>query len=156
MLSFPFLLIIDCSKMTFYAHNSEWIGFLAENVIRKCVSKSLAECVGCKDKIKSDLLHLHHQLSLLEKLQHHFDSSRVEVLNSLPYLYKAIEAKLPHSEDKKKDMTIYCDLGRHFLISCSPEALYYGRYINELNDAFIDEVLAESKRSKLKKRPPPS
>ena len=142
--------------MVFYNHNSEWIGFLAENVIRKCVLKSLAECVGCKNKIKSDLLHLHHQLSLLEKVQLHFDSSRVEVLNSLPSLYKAIEAKLPHSEDKKKDMVIYCDLGRHFLITCSPEALYYGRYINELNDAFIDEVLTESKRGKLKKRPPPS
>ena len=141
--------------MTFYAHNTEWIGYLAENVIRKCVSKSLIECVGCKDKIKSDLLHLHHQQSLLEKVQLHFDSTRADVLNSLPCLYKAIEAKLPHSEDKKKDMMIYCDLGRHFLITCSPEALYYGRYINELNDAFIDELLTDSRRSKFKKRAPP-
>lgn len=140
--------------MTFYAHNTEWIGYLAEIVIRKCVSKSLVECNGCKDKMRSDLLHLHHQQSLFEKVQLHFNSVRLDLLNSLPTLYKAIEGKLPHSEDKKKDMMIYCELGQHFLISCSPEALYYGRYISELNDTFIDEVLTESKKLKLRKKVP--
>ena len=140
--------------MTFYAHNAEWIGYLAEIVIRKCVSKSLVECNGCKDKMRSDILHLHHQQSLFEKVQLHFNSVRLDLLNSLPTLYKAIEGKLPHSEDKKKDMMIYCELGQHFLISCSPEALYYGRYISELNDTFIDEVLTESKKLKLRKKVP--
>lgn len=136
--------------MTFFAQNAEWIGYLAENVIQKCVSLSLAECTGCKDKMRSDLLHLHHQQSLLQKLQLHFDPIRADMLNSLPSLYKVIEGKLPHSEDKKKDMLIYCNLGRHFLITCSPEALYYGRYINEMNDAFIDEVLTGKSKSKKK------
>ena len=151
-----FSYIFHFAAMTFYAHNAEWIGYLAENFIQKCVSRAILECTGCRDNMKSDLLHLHHQQSLLQKLQHHFDPIRADLLNSLPTLYKAIEGKLPHSEDKKKDMMIYCDLGRHFLISCSPEALYFGRYINEMNDAFIDDVFKDSKRSKSKKRPPTS
>ena len=78
------------------------------------------------------------------------------MLNSMSKLYKAIEERLPHSEDKKKDMVIYCNLGKQFLLTCSPEALYYGRYVNETNDAFIDEVLVDSKKSKTKKRSVPT
>ena len=142
--------------MTFFAQNAEWLGYLTEVVVRKCVALSIAECSGCKDKMRSDLLHLHHQHSLLQTLQFYFEVIKVEMLNSMSKLYKAIEERLPHSEDKKKDMVIYCNLGKQFLLTCSPEALYYGRYVNETNDAFIDEVLVDSKKSKTKKRSVPT
>ncbi len=137
--------------MTFF-HNSEWLGYLAENIIQKCLSLSFDECSGCKDNMKSPLLHLHNQQSLLEKIQHHFEPVRGETLNSLTTLYKNIESKLPHSEDKKKDLMIYCNVGRHFLITCSPQVIYYGRYVTELNDSFIAEVLDNGKKCKLGKR----
>ncbi len=139
-------------KMTFFAQNEEWIGYLSEIIVQKCVSLSLVDCPGCKDKMKSDLLHLHNQQSLLQKLQNYFEPARADVLNSLTNHYKAIAEKLPHSDDKKKDMMIYCNLGRQFLITCSPEAMYYGRYINQTNDAFIDELLTEKKKGKAKNR----
>ena len=75
--------------MTFY-DNVDWIGFLVENVIRKCVSLTVTECSGCIDGMKSDILHLHHQLSLLDKVQIHFEKARWEVLISLHTLYKTL------------------------------------------------------------------
>ena len=137
--------------MTFY-NNENWIGYLAENVIQKCVSLSLVECSGCRDNMKCDILHLHNQMSLLMKLQQHFEPVRAEMLNSLNELYKQVEMKLPHSDDKKKDMTIYCNVGRIFLIILSPEALYYGRYVNEMNDSFIAEVIQDDKKPNSKKK----
>jgi hypothetical protein len=138
--------------MTFFARNAEWIGYLTEIVIRKCVALSIASCSGCKDDMQSDLLHLHNQMSLLEKLEHYFEQSRAEVLTSLNALYHSIEANLPHSDDKKKDMGIYINVGKHFLITCSPQALYYGRYVNDLNDTFIADVLAKDTKAKPKNK----
>ncbi len=115
---------------------------------------SLTECPGCKDGMKSEILHLHNQRSLLDKLQIHFEPARAEILNSIPTLYKNVEDKLPHSDDRKKDMGIYCNVGRHFLITCSPQTIYYGRYVTEMNDGFITEVLSNNPRSKEKKKQP--
>ena len=137
--------------MTFY-NNDDWIGYLAEIIIRKCSALSTAECSGCKDGMKSDILHLHNQMSLLMKLQHHFEAVRAELLKHLEVLYNVVEPKLPHSNDKKRDKAIYCNLGRVFLITLSPEALYYGRYVNEMNDYFIAEVLGMKKNQVSKKK----
>lgn len=137
--------------MTFF-NNDNWLGYLTENVIRKCVSLSLTECSGCKDGMKSDLLHRHNQMSLLMKLQQHFELVRAEMLNSITHYYKEVETKLPHSDDKKKDMAIYCNIGRNFLITSSPEAVYYGRYINEMNDSFIAEIITGGKKCNSKKK----
>ena len=137
--------------MTFY-NNDSWIGYLAEIAIRKCISSSIVECSGCRDNMKCDILHLHNQLSLLMKLQQYFEPIRADLLNSLSEIYSKVEMKLPHSDDRKKDMAIYCNIGRIFLITLSPEALYYGRYVNEMNDSFIAEVMQDSKKSDLKKK----
>jgi hypothetical protein len=86
------------------------------------------------------------------KLQQYFEPIRADLLNSLSEIYSKVEMKLPHSNDRKKDMAIYCNIGRIFLITLSPEALYYGRYVNEMNDSFIAEVMQDSKKSDLKKK----
>ena len=137
--------------MTFY-DNVDWIGFLVENVIRKCVSLTATECSGCIDGMKSDILHLHHQLSLLDKVQIHFEKARGEVLGSLQTLYKNFEPKLPHSSDIKKDKIIYCNLGRSFLVTCSPQAIYYGRYINGMNQSIITDVFEAQQSNKKRKK----
>ena len=134
--------------MTFY-DNVDWVGFLTENVIRKCVLWSLADCPGCQDGMKNDILHQHHQLSLLDKVQKHFEKARGEVLGSLPTLYKIFSLSLPHSPDLKKDAVIYCNLGKTFLLTSSPQALYFGRYINSLNDSCISEAMVKVKKAKL-------
>lgn len=134
--------------MTFY-DNVDWVGFLTENVIQKCVSWALADCPGCQDGMKSQILHLHHQLSLLDKIQNHFEKARGEVLGSLPTLYKIFSPSLPHSPDLKKDAVIYCNLGKVFLSTSSPQALYFGRYINNMNDICISDAIVKVKKAKL-------
>ena len=129
------------------------MGYLAENIIRRCISLTEAECSGCRDKMKCSILHLHNQLSLLEKIQTYFEVARGEMLHALHELYTDIEHRLPHSGDMKKDMVVYCNVGRVFLLTCSPQAIYFGRYVDETNDAFINEVLDDCKK-KVKRRKP--
>ena len=146
-----FLTFEVCFKMTFF-DNSEWIGYLAENIIRRCISLAETECPGCRDSVKCSILHLHHQLSLLDKIQNHFEAVRGEVLHKLQNLYADIQHRLPHSTDEKKDKTIYCNVGRIFLLTCSPQSIYFGRYVNEMNDSFLCEVFEESKGTSRAKR----
>ena len=138
--------------MTFY-DNTEWIGFLAENIIQRCITLTLEECSGCKDGVRCDILHLHHQLSLLDKVKKHFEIARGEVLHSLGPLYREIESKLPHSGYQKKDSTIYREVGRYFLLTITPQALYYGRYVNDANHGVITEVLQSRKATGCKQEP---
>ena len=133
--------------MTFF-NNTDWVGYLAENIILRCVSLTAEECSGCKDKMTCSILHLHQQLSLLDKIDRYFESARGEVLNTLAKLYKEIESKLPHSSDVKKDANIYLNVGRFFLLTITPQALYYGRYVNEMNQSLISEVLEEARMKK--------
>ena len=137
--------------MTFF-NNAEWIGFLAENIIRKYVSLTLEECSGCKDNMTCEILHLHNQRSLLDKIQNHFEPARGEILSSLAKLYNDVGVKLPHSDDLKKDMIVYINVGRFFLLTITPQALYYGRYINEMNQSWISEGFSESKSIKSRKK----
>ena len=140
--------LLNSFEMTFY-DNVDWVGFLTENVMRKCISWTLAECPGCQDGMKNDILHQHHQLSLLDQVQNHFEKARGEVIGSIPALYKIFSPSLPHSSDPKKDAVIFCNLGKTFLLTSSPQALYFGRYINSLNDSCISEAMVKVKRAKL-------
>ena len=135
--------------MTFY-NNADWVGFLAENIIQKCVTLTLEECSGCRDEVSCDILHHHHQLSLLDKVKKHFETARGMVLSALGELYKEMEVKLPHSGDLKKDRSIYYGVGRFFLLTITPQALYYGRYVNEENHGVITEVLGNRRGVKRK------
>ena len=134
--------------MTFYYQNSEWLGYICEVIIRQVTQMCKTECNGCKDGKKSAILHLHKQLSLLEKLNMYFQRVRGSLTNHLPEIYKHIQAKLPHSDDAKKDEQIYLDTARLFLLACSPELIYWGRYVTEENDSFIAELFAKKKRKK--------
>ena len=57
-----------CVAMTFY-YNDSWLGFLTENIVRKSIERTENECNGCQDGMKCAILHLHYQLSLLDKIK---------------------------------------------------------------------------------------
>ena len=132
--------------MTFYYQNTEWLGYICEIFIRQSIKMSKSECNGCKDGKASAILHSHEQTSLLEKLHMYFQRVRGSLTNHLPEVYKQIKSKLPHSDDTKKDEEIYLDAARSFLLVCSPELIYWGRYITEHNDKFISEVFTKNKK----------
>ena len=126
-----------------------WIGFLTEQMIRQVVEMALIKCSGCSEKMHSPMLHLHHQLSLLEKLKCYFDEVRGSILSSIEASYEQFEDKLPHSNDLNKDKEIYVNNGRFFLISATPESLYYGRFVCEMNDIYINEGFKLTKKRKI-------
>ena len=100
---------------------------------------SKLKCPGCEAKLKSPILHLHLQNSLLDKVVAYFEEIRASVLQSVPELYQKISQKLPHSDNLEQDQESYIMIGRQFLISHTCHSLYYGRWITEYNDCIIDE-----------------
>ena len=133
--------------MTFY-YNDAWLGFLAENIVRKSMQKTESDCNGCRDGMRSVILHLHYQLSLLDKIKINFECIRAEMLKEIPAYYVTFEKKLPHSDDLVKDKNIYCGVARTFLVTCTAETIYYGRYITEENDSYIEEAFQNKKKKK--------
>ena len=63
-----------------------WIGFLSEQIVRQAVEMALIKCSGCEGKMHSPLLHLHHQLSLLDKLRTYFEEIRGSLLPTIDAL----------------------------------------------------------------------
>ena len=125
-----------------------WTAFLCENFVRQAVQLSELQCPGCHDKLKSPLLHQHHENSLLDKVRNYFEEIRGTLLQTLPELYTQIESKLPHSNDMANDREMYLNSGHQFLLQITSDALYYGRYISDLLDPIIDEGFKVNKKRK--------
>lgn len=151
MYNVPFLLnASSVCNMTFY-YNDAWLGFLTETFIREAMTNCEQECPGCRDGMRSAVLHLHQQLSLLDKLRKYFEQIRGDLLTKILTFYSQFQMKLPHSDDLDKDKSIYCGVARSYLITCTAETIYYGRYVTEATDSFIAEAFEIPKPKK--KRP---
>lgn len=135
-----------------FYYNDNWIAFLTETIIRKVVDLAKMRCPACSDKINSPLLHLHEQLSLLEKTRTYFEEIRGNILPTINELYGQFKHKLPHSNDSAQDEVCYIENGRQFLLTITADALYYGRYLNEMNDSYINEAFRIEKRKPTQKR----
>jgi len=118
-----------------------WVGFLSGALMDKCINICLEQCNACKAELKLPILHLHNQLSLLEKFKAYLDEARGVLLVKINEIYDAVESKLPHSNDKVMDKEIYCNNARFYLLNATPESLFYGRHITEYNDCVIFNFL---------------
>ena len=74
-------------------------------------------------------------------MKHYCDEVRGILLSSISKFYDQVQAKLPHSDDKKKDKMIYLLNARSFLVSCNAETIYWGRYVTSTDDEFVNETL---------------
>ena len=128
-----------------------WIGYLTGSCIQNCVDLCVLNCPGCKDKLKSPVLHLHLQYSLLDKLKIYLDEVKGKLLPTIEKMYDAVQHKLPHSSNMNPDKELYCNNARFFLHTTNPEALYYGRYLNEQNDCIINDLVNQKPAKKKKK-----
>ena len=144
---FLFAYFCFVAKMTFYC-NDNWIAYLCEHIVRQSSQKCISDCPGCNDKLHSTILHLHEQLSLLDKLRKYFQEIRGSILHDIESYYTVFENKLPHSDDKKKDKLIYLNIARSFLITATSDSVYFGRYLDECNDGFINEAFTKKKAKK--------
>ncbi len=91
-------------------------------------------------------MHICHQRGLLEKLQVHFEEVRGPMLTSIEAYYDQVQELLPHSDDRKKDKANYTNAGCIWLQLCSAEIVFYGRYVDEFNESFIDRAFKKTKR----------
>ena len=133
--------------MTSYC-NDNWIAFLCEQIVRQSSQKCISDCPGCNEELHSPLLHLHEQLSLLDKLRKYFQEIRGSIIHDIESYYTVFENKLPHSDDRKKDKLLYVNIARNFLITATSDSVYFGRYLDEFNDGFINEAFAKKKAKK--------
>lgn len=134
--------------------NDFWYGYITAEFVRRCVDESLANCHGCRDEKISPLLHMHHQLGLKDKLVYHMETVRGALIPLIPTLYEEFKLKVA---DAITDKVTYVTNGRFFLISATPESLYFGRYLTETNDAFIHyqpimEPIIEPTKPNIKRR----
>ena len=127
-----------------------WLGYLSGLLVRRCVELSILRCPGCNDKLKSPLLHLHQQQSLLDKIYIHFNEIKDVLFPTIDELYDVVKHKLSHSDDRSKDKEIYTNNGRCFLQTLNAESLYYGRYLSGENDFIINELLLQKPSKKRK------
>ena len=123
-----------------YYHET-WIGYLAAIIMKKCNEIASQRCPGCQVNLKSSILHQHHQMSLFEKIKLYSDEVKGAMVKVVTSLYRSLENKLPHSTDIQRDKQMYCDHALFFLTVSTPESLYWGRYIDEKNDDYINGLL---------------
>ena len=142
---FLFCIFFDVTTMDY--NHDVWLGFLCEQIVRQVVEMSILKCPACEDKLISPLLHLHQQQSLLSKMMCHFEEVRGSMLSAIDSYYDQVKDLLPHSENLQKDKVIYMNTGRMWLLVASTEAVYYGRYVTELNDSFINRAFKRVTRS---------
>ena len=115
---------------------------------------SVLKCPACKDKVKSPLLHLHYQQSLLQKMKAYFNEVQAALIPKVDQLFETVRHKLPTSDNPTTDKQIYTNNARIFLHTANAETLYYGRYLSETNDCIIHELLNQktTKKRKLEAR----
>lgn len=129
-----------------YNHDT-WLGYLTEQIVRQVVALAMLKCQGCQDKMKSPLLHLCHQQGLLDKMKCYFEEVRGPMLTSVLQYYDQVADLLPHSDDLVSDSENYCLTGRLFLTIATCEVIYYGRYVDFFNDAYIERAFANVRRA---------
>ena len=124
-----------------------WLGILCDRLVKNAKTISEKECPG--HKFNSPLLHLCQQLSLYEKLAKYFEPAKGDLFKNLEREYTEIEDIVPHSENPEEDKKYYLEFGRNFLLSVTPDAVYFGRYVSEENDHVIN-IKKQRKAKKIK------
>lgn len=123
--------------------NDTWIAFLCENIFRLTLKKSMQDCPACNNKIKSPLLHVHVRESFLDLIRNYFEEIRGIVLKNLDSYYSIISEKVSDSDYEQEDKKIYLDVAKQFLLTATPDSVYYGRYVDKHNDSFINNLFAK-------------
>ena len=123
-----------------------WTAALCDSMVRKVCRISEKTCPAHKAGLKSPILHMCQQDSLLDKLGKHFFTAQGELLKTLSKEYETLKPKLPQSDEPEEDRQCYISCGRSFILTVTPEAIYYGRYVNEEADKLIYNNTSTKKR----------
>ena len=107
-----------------------WWSYLTHATIEKCVSLSRERCPGCIKGFKTSLLHIHHQASLLNKIESHLNEARGLLSTKFDEMFDAFQKHMECTiDDEEKKVLIKS--GRSFLFIVTPPSLFYGRYLTD-------------------------
>jgi len=110
---------MDCTRT--------WFGFLAAELIKQCIEICDRECPACKDGIVSPLLHYHNELNLREKMEKFISKTVMDV----PKLFDQFVIRFGLFT---LDRNQFVNIGQSFINFSTPDAIFYGKYINYDND----------------------
>ena len=129
-----------------------WLGILTGHIIQKCTELARHRCPACKTELKSPLLHLHEQQSLLEKIHTYFNEVRGILLPMVGQIYDSVKHKfiLRGSDNENIGKENHLGHARFFLQTASPEIVYYARYLTAANDEIISELMTKKTPRKRK------
>ena len=113
--------------------NEYWLAYLTHTIVMKCLQISKERCPACKDNMASPLLHFHIQMSLLDKVKCYFEEIRGPMIKDIEGCFNKFSAQISITDDGAN----YHFVGQTFLMMATAESLYYGRYLDESNDAVL-------------------
>lgn len=110
-----------------------WLGYLTHLIASKCMQKAKQRCLGCQDRKTSALLHPHLQMSLLEKMVCYLDEARAELIQGISEYFEKFKERVGVNEDEQ----LFCSPGQTFLLTATPNSLFYGRYLDDEIDSTL-------------------
>ena len=127
-----------------YFFIDEFQGFLCEYFVRRTEELAKLDCNACKDKIKCHLLHMCIRNGMLEKITIYFEKVRGEMLACINVLFEQFCGSLQPNHGLEPEAFINCD--KLLLFSMTPKALFYGRFVTELNAFLIGKAFIVKKK----------
>ena len=132
-----------------------WWGYLTHVAIEKCVAISKERCPGCVKGLKSSLLHVHQQASLLDKIESHLNEARGLLSSKFDEMFTDFQKRIgsTSSEEEKK---VLIKSGRSFLFIVTPPSLFYGRYLTDEKYLHLFDATPSTYNPKSPPDPPPA
>ena len=115
---------MDCCKT--------WFAFLCAEIIDQCMERCQRDCPACCDGFQSPLLHFHLQRNLREKLDLYF--YRVVPELDIAELFNKFMIHFGWMDLTKDE---FISIGQSFVRFSTPDAIFYGKYLNKENDYAI-------------------
>ena len=131
-----------------------WMSCISDSLIRDVLRRSRSNCAACQSDMSAPALHKHEILSLLEKIQEHFEETRLYMIGIIPKLYDQFQHLLPHSPDLVKDKETYQESAKYFLLSATANSIFYGQYITGVTDQITREAFKPVRRCKRPRKSP--
>ena len=122
----------------------KWTSVLVMEIINRCEEYSIHSCNGCRGRLYSKILHSHYQMSLIDKIKKHLESAKTDLLQNLKGLSEQYIKCDIYTPFEVTSLDLYA---QYFISIMTPDAMLYGKYVNESDDAFIKKVITGYVRS---------
>ena len=121
---------------------TNWFAFLSTALVNICVVESKRRCLGCQHRKYSPLLHMHHQMSLYDKLGCYFVSAKSTLIDGMDQYIAAFKQTLTKANEVLITDDVSCLYGEgvDFLLRSTPSTVYYGRYVEGFNDTYVEDA----------------